>query len=484
MNSITDDALKEALHAYAKAICDFIAARKMQDEDPNEFLRKNAGRFIFNERKEVSLFTISNLPEAERFMETIRNHPVVSKQVDTIVGIKQSGIHVTIEDVLLRFMFSLFGSQKGTSFSSSAFGSIFKDMMSFFKSNTIHVQEIIPLENLTSDVDSIDLTDSWKLGKIPDEVQSEWWRQAAQPYRMITTSHLRTRFALLKNHDVERFYGHLGEGGPAELDRLIDEIAIIVSALRLIKQGRVVPRVRTRRVVGWHVGSPLPGISWNPNIPEIPGSPYNLSTDDITELRKVLNELTSAKADKAFQVALSRLNYSVERSDVKQEDRILDSMIGFESLFLGERGELRYRLGLRVAIFLGSSSEERHEIQEFIMRSYNLRSTIIHGYDEKQIKKDLKGLNMDLHQVGLKLEDLLRKALRKYLAEISEGKTRAEILAELNHRILNDASSIGTSKVSPEATGNALIKALRDMGGTPKEVIEILFERKVLKPEE
>jgi hypothetical protein len=209
-----------------------------------------------------------------------------------------------------------------------------------------------------------------------------------------------------------------------------------MSALRLVKQGRVVQRVRTRRVVGWHVGSPLPGISWNPNIPETPGSQYNLSTDDITELRKVLGALASAKTDKAFQVALSRLNYSVERSDIKLEDRILDSMIGFESLFLDQKGELSYRLGLRVALFLGKSLEERRELYDFIRQSYRLRSTIIHGYDEERIKDVLKKLKMDLHQVGLKLEELLRTALRKYLEEVKGGHSRSDILNNLEDQIM------------------------------------------------
>jgi hypothetical protein len=440
MNLTTDDTLKLALNEYAKAICEFLSTKMTTGADSKELLRSYTTNILgHNEQDLVKYYgPINLLSEAERYEEEIRNHPVISKQVDTIVGISTTRSHVTVWEILLQFMTSLIDKQKGLSFSKRSFNSAFKEMMNFFKSKTIQIQDIVPLENFEADIDSIDLMNSWRIERIPEDVKSEWWHSASQPYHIGTKSHLWTTFALIKEHKVDRVFGSQeDERGIAQLNKLIEETSIITSALRLLKKGRVVQRVRTRRVIGWHVGAPGAGLSWNPNIPEIPGPPYKFLADDVSRLHRILNLLKLLEKDKAFQVALRRLNYSVERSDIKLEDRILDTIIGLESLFLGERGELSYRLGLRVALFLGKTLEERKEYLDFMKRSYRLRSTIIHGYDERKVQDDLKKLKMNLHQVGLKLEGLLRQALRKYIEKVEEGMIRTEIIEDLDDRLLN-----------------------------------------------
>lgn len=62
-------------------------------------------------------------------------------------------------------------------------------------------------------------------------------------------------------------------------------------------------------------------------------------------------------------------------------DRAIELRICLESIFLadGNKEQLRYRLALRAALFLGSSIEERQKIFKLIRDTYDMTSTVVHN---------------------------------------------------------------------------------------------------------
>ena len=73
------------------------------------------------------------------------------------------------------------------------------------------------------------------------------------------------------------------------------------------------------------------------------------------------------------------------------EDRLIDYMIAFEALYLNdtgaqERGEMRFRLALRVAQFLRELNQQKSLYRE-MRAAYNMRSSIVHGdvYDPPKV---------------------------------------------------------------------------------------------------
>ncbi|MHA2072412.1 MAG: hypothetical protein ACW985_11580, partial [Candidatus Thorarchaeota archaeon] len=99
-----------------------------------------------------------------------------------------------------------------------------------------------------------------------------------------------------------------------------------------------------------------------------------------------------------------------------------------------------YRLSLRIALFLGESSEDRLQLKNDFVSAYNLRSRIIHGNKPKHVRKVLKGWGLHLEQAADKLEDILRKTVVKYMRILKSGKTHNDIIQNLEDMILNDAS--------------------------------------------
>lgn len=107
------------------------------------------------------------------------------------------------------------------------------------------------------------------------------------------------------------------------------------------------------------------------------------SLDEIeaSELISLWLSVWKIRKDRSFLIrAIQRLSASTERDSA--EDRMIDLAIAGESLFLsgdGNNTELRFRLSLRAASYLGNSREERLQIYKSFLKFYDLRSAVVHG---------------------------------------------------------------------------------------------------------
>jgi hypothetical protein len=132
--------------------------------------------------------------------------------------------------------------------------------------------------------------------------------------------------------------------------------------------------------------------------------------------------------------ALSRFNSAYQGEPT---DRLIDQMIAFEFLYVGDYKELAYKLALRTAFLLTRDQKEREVIFADMKKAYDLRSKIVHG--NKQIKTS------ELYDIISKAEEYLRQSIRKFLAllphkfsleDIKVGK--AKMLAKLDENILSN----------------------------------------------
>ena len=98
----------------------------------------------------------------------------------------------------------------------------------------------------------------------------------------------------------------------------------------------------------------------------------------------------------------SRLGFGMERRFA--EDKLLDYMIGLESLYLPDgNDELTFKLSLRVAFILNQEITEGKKTYQFMKKMYRQRSKIAHGRTNELTKEDLSCI-----------EELLRRSLKLY----------------------------------------------------------------------
>jgi hypothetical protein len=142
--------------------------------------------------------------------------------------------------------------------------------------------------------------------------------------------------------------------------------------------------------------------------PRLTNPQYNISADEVPLLaewwREYSNSLT--ESDCPIARAETRLLRSTQGD---QSDRLTDAIIGLETLMMsGQKDELRYRIGLRVAHLLVGSHEplKRIELRRQVKKLYDQRSGVVHESESK-----LK----DAENLANQAREILRSCIRAIL---------------------------------------------------------------------
>jgi hypothetical protein len=154
------------------------------------------------------------------------------------------------------------------------------------------------------------------------------------------------------------------------------------------------------------------------NIPQISysGQAWHKSFSKESMFCNEISDLDFEKADKLLikfeqldSVSKNKLRIPLERlnnfgSEEPLIDRAIELRICLESIFLndGNKEQLRFRLALRAALFLGIDLVERKEIFKTIKTSYDITSTAVHsGKLPKKAKTDILYKAASLAQLAL-----------------------------------------------------------------------------------
>jgi len=121
------------------------------------------------------------------------------------------------------------------------------------------------------------------------------------------------------------------------------------------------------------------------------------------------------------------------------EDRLIDLMVSFESLFSKELDELRLRVSLRASFFVGIGNEdERLIIYKNVKALYIKRSKIIHGVED---------VKLNPAEIG-DFQEIVREAIKRFLY-IEESKD--EILELLDQSVVDEGKLSTLIQIVSEA---------------------------------
>ena len=189
----------------------------------------------------------------------------------------------------------------------------------------------------------------------------------------------------------------------------------ILTTLRLLKSEPIImtPIFEVRKDVFGGTGA------YGTRIPMLKpfGGPCKLIDDDLDELGDLLRVVNhpASRQSRSVTVCLRRIGFANTR--MSDEDKLLDIMMALEALVLTgsgspeDRGELVFRLAIRLARFLGENADEMRGIYDLVRAAYKLRSKVIHGGQ----------LESGDEEVITKVEELTKSATRKYLQTLSDG---------------------------------------------------------------
>ncbi len=138
---------------------------------------------------------------------------------------------------------------------------------------------------------------------------------------------------------------------------------------------------------------------------------YIINNDKIEDFKRFFGEFINEPLDD-FSLPIRFFNKSYSDSDF-YGDALVDLVIVLENLYLkGEKGELKYKLGMRVACLLATTTTERKDIFENIEKAYRSRSLFVHG--KKNIQIDFDFL--------LKIRKYVRQSLHSFVRNPSLGE--------------------------------------------------------------
>lgn len=325
------------------------------------------------------------------------------------------------------------------------------------------------LDNLNSRIDEVRLNDNLRIARIDliSDIRAvellgeqtfstsreirEKGRLSENEFRALRyanplTHSIVTRMAELSNHALEwHSKGEVPDPFNDHYDRHLPQKIFnnVVTSLRLLKPG-IVGRFPTHNIIrgdpsGLETWCSSEELFYQPSLLNWPEQ-YQLNTGDIERLTQLFNAVNEF-GDMRMGIALSRFNRQYARDD--DVDKLIDLLVGFESLYLRENDELKIRLATRVATHLGDDStpvKTRKILYQSISTAYRLRSNCIHG-SLKELEGHallVKGCWESPYYMLEQLSSLLREAICDILLNVKKESFKKAFLDQIDDKLFPD----------------------------------------------
>lgn len=297
----------------------------------------------------------------------------------------------------------------------SDFNPIYDSFENYLYSDSLPYVTIAPLEGFKSEIDKVVFSPSLTINRLSEREVESYYNSADFLLNTPRSS------VLWISHDVRNRYD-IDKGHHVNVKEQVDIVEQLVTALRLLKAGSVgvnsIWCFTTSSWLGSGASQPRPNYI---NYAHGQSKPYILEAKDVAILQSIWQQLREYPYEKwrSVRAALRRLNSSYER--IEPEDKLLEYMIGFESILLSgagderERGELRFRLALHGAFFLSIEADGRRRLFRFLKKAYDERSAVVHGDTQAKAQVKVDDVAYTFPDFVAQVEDKFRTTLRKIL---------------------------------------------------------------------
>jgi len=329
-------------------------------------------------------------------------HSLLGKLVGTIAHMSTTD---NAETCIARFIQQVYLDTANTSFDLTVFNNHYEAFEELFYSGTMRFVDTVRLHNFESEADEIILEDGLAIKKLPEvqDIQTKIQEMRYRPFIQFS----RSEFVIERKYTKRKLVGGFtSEPSPEQIDRELNESVDVfdkvIKTLRILKSSAVYREhgITTETLTF----SPYAGITSRLAFFEntVLGDKCSLAVQEANELKALYAKVKRAN-NQTFTLASSRLGFGMERR--LEVDKLLDFMIGLESLYLPDgNDELTFRLSLRVAFVINHHMAERKSLFTFLRKMYGVRSKIAHGKKHELSKEDLS-----------KTEQILRQSLKIYL---------------------------------------------------------------------
>jgi hypothetical protein len=203
----------------------------------------------------------------------------------------------------------------------------------------------------------------------------------------------------------------------------MDDIAyIFVTALRLHGEGLITPGpiVDAQTYHSFETYWLNRSVRWDyPLYMDKALSKFELHQSDAAVINEILQDVHNWRKKRkldGMHIAIERFHSSYYGTP---EEKLIDQMIAFEAIYLGDDKELGYKLSLRTAYLIGKDIAQRTAIFNDMKDAYAIRGNIVHGGEKVDMAH--------LIEILPKTENYLRESIRKVLSLLSDRHEFKEI---------------------------------------------------------
>jgi len=144
---------------------------------------------------------------------------------------------------------------------------------------------------------------------------------------------------------------------------------------------------------------------------------------------KEIEHLDNSKY-RRIQIAILRFEFSYNIGLIYQ---LIDLMIAFEALYIGDDKELAYKMATRASFLLGKTKEERTKIFNLLKKAYTLRGKLVHGGDLP------KNFEISIEFIS-QVRKLLRDSIKKFMVLLDLYSHRELLKSILDNNVLHEGS--------------------------------------------
>ncbi len=138
---------------------------------------------------------------------------------------------------------------------------------------------------------------------------------------------------------------------------------------------------------------------------------YKIEIRDLVKVRVLAQKLSEIDPEKSGSLLLALERFGKSYYEIYLEDQLLDYMIAFEALFIGEKRirEKKKTIAGSTAKLLGESENQKQEIIKTIESAYDVRNCIVHADLENTSNANV------MISLNCNVENILRGCIRKLL---------------------------------------------------------------------
>ena len=364
---------------------------------------------------------IRDTPEHAHCRDLLSKDQEIAPQLNKVVGTRQTRTIVQESQILPGFLSAHISEQESLEFIERTYVDLYRRMEDFFYSDSLQLTATAPLLGFYSVVASIPLSADVQIDRLSLKELQAFYEAGTLGQSSIVEGP-----GGLPSHAMRGQVAGAKIVGSGQGLRAADSndpgyeawsrFQAAVEVLRLFQTGFVALAFMTLRPEAWRPAGGPHYLSYGPRSAAPAFSKYDLDEDQVEPLIQLGERWAGFKATgwRNVELAVSRLFMSAER--VRATDRLIDSFIALEALFLADiRVELRYRFALRASHLMArDDAARRRRIFDEMKSAYDLRSQIVHGELPPQTIK-VGDQSYTLVQYAERVEALAREAIHRFL---------------------------------------------------------------------